>query len=335
MVLTSNDLMKDSIMILATESASSSDLKSIRLVLEDYQSPTTSKYIETLFNNVIEKGHVDFGNIPSSKGNIENYEGYKNFVEIIDIITKIATDRRDSNVLSYVTTIRTAITNMKLLAPYYEKAFRLKNDYLEIEYNTLVYTIVQAVSAILYEFVDFIKIPDEPTFKISLKNTKYRANAFYFDQLAKFNNVNAKMKYKSYLESILSGDGKNFTGEMAIGIGVTVAIALAIIPILRSLVYHFYNVKADLSNCLAQQAYFLEINKASVESNQNFDQKKKDKILMKQEKVKNLCLRLSEKLRVNHINAVKSGDMNVTSDNKLLTLDTIKNEVSNSPLQLL
>ena len=94
-------------------------------------------------------------------------------------------------------------------------------------------------------------------------------------------------------------------------------------------------MKADLSDCLAQQAYFLEINKASVESNQSFDQKKKDKILMKQEKVKNLCLRLSEKLRVNHINAIKSGEAAVSADNKLLTLDSIKSEVSNSPLQLL
>lgn len=330
-----NQFLRDSILILATESASSAELRSVKAVLEDVQSPVTTKYMETLFDKVIEKGHVDFGDIPTSKGNIENYKGYQNMVEILDVIAKLASDRKESNVFSYVNIVRNAITNMKMLSSYYEKAFRLKNEYLQIEYNTLVYTIVQAVSTILYEFVDYVKRPDEVTFTITLKNTKYRANAFYFDQLSKFNNINSKMKYKAYLEAILSGDGKNFTGEFVVGVAVVTAVALAAIPVLRSLVYHFYNVKADLSDCLAQQAYFLEINKASVESNQSFDQKKKDKILMKQEKVKNLCLRLSEKLRVNHINAIKSGEAAVSADNKLLTLDSIKSEVSNSPLQLL
>ena len=48
------------------------------------------KVLHTLeFDKVIEKGHVDFGDIPTSKGNIENYKGYQNMVEILDVIAAI------------------------------------------------------------------------------------------------------------------------------------------------------------------------------------------------------------------------------------------------------
>jgi hypothetical protein len=110
---------------------------------------------------------------------------------------------------------------------------------------------------------------------------------------------------------------------------------MAILPIMRILVYKFFNLKVNLSDCLAQQAYFLEMNKAAVEANNTFDAKKKAQILAKQEKVKNLCLRLSEKLRVNHVKAEQVSQAQIKNDNKLLTIDTVKKEIEDSPLQLL
>jgi hypothetical protein len=77
------------------------------------------------------------------------------------------------------------------------------------------------------------------------------------------------------------------------------------------------------------------MNRTVVEANSDFTQKKKDAILLKQEKIKNLCLKLSDKLRVTHIKEVDSGRAQLQNDNKLLTLDGIKKEISNSPLQLL
>jgi hypothetical protein len=143
------------------------------------------------------------------------------------------------------------------------------------------------------------------------------------------------MKYSKYLEAMLQKDKQNFTGAEVIGFSVVVAVALAIVPITRELIYQFYTLKSNLSDCLAQQAYFLEMNKTVVEANSDFSQKKKDSILIKQEKIKNICLKLSDKLRVSHIKSIDSGKAMLQNDNKLLTLDGIKKEVSNSPLQLL
>jgi hypothetical protein len=307
----------------------------IQAVLEDGESPVTNKYLEKLYDSVISKDHIDFGNIPNSKGNIVEYSGYTNIIEVLENIMKLAVDGKSQNVIDYVKIVKESISHMRALAPIYQKGFRLRNEYVMLEYNTFVYTIIQATSTILYEFVDYIKRPDRPTIDIVLKNTKYRANTFYIDQLNKFNNVNNKMQYSKFLDAMIQNGKENFTGVEVVGLGTIIAVALAIVPITRELVYRFYTTKSNLSDCLAQQAYFLEMNRTVVEANSDFTQKKKDAILLKQEKIKNLCLKLSDKLRVTHIKEVDSGRAQLQNDNKLLTLDGIKKEISNSPLQLL
>lgn len=318
-----------------SENPSIMEEREIQAVLEDASSPVTTKYLEKLYDSVIEKGHIDFDDIPLSKGNIVEYKGYTNMVEVLENIMRLASDGKSESVVSYTRIIKDAMVNMRALAPLYQKGFKMHNEYVMLEYNTFVYTIIQAVSTLLYEFVDYIKKPDKPTVEIVLKNTKYRANTYYIEQLNSFNKVNQKMSYSKYLEGMLQNDRNNFTGVEAIGLGVIIAVALAIIPITRELIYKFYNVRAKVSDCLAQQAYFLEMNKTCIEANSDFSDKKKDSILLKQEKIKNLFLRISDKLRVDHAKSINSGKAMIQSDNKLLTLDGIKKEVSDSPLSLL
>ncbi len=306
----------------------------IQAVLEDSNSPVKNKYLEKLFDSVINKGHIDFDNIPISKGNIVEYVGYTNMIEVLENIMKLASDSKSQTVIEYVSIVKEAIANMRALAPVYQKGFKLRNDYVMLEYNTFVYTIIQATSTLLYEFVDYVKKPSSQTIEIVLKNTKYRANTYYISQLNKFNAINKKMQYGKYLETMLQNGKEAFTGVELVGLSVIVGVALAIIPVTRELVYHYYNLKSNVSDCLAQQAYFLEMNKTVVEANSDFNEKKKTAILMKQEKIKNLCLRLSDKLRVTHVKSIDSGKAAIQNDNKLLTIDGIQKEISNSPLQL-
>lgn len=329
------DPLKGAVNILMeSEDTPRSEQIKIQAILEDTNSPVKNKYIEKLFDSVINKGHIDFGNIPQSRGNIVEYSGYTNMIEVLENVMKLASDAKSQSVIEYVQIIKTAISNMRMLAPIYQKGFRMKNDYVMLEYNTFVYTIVQATSTLLYEFIDYVKKPSSQTIEIVLKNNKYRANTFYFDQLNKFNSINAKMQYGKYLETMISNGREAFTGVEVVGLTVVVGVALAIIPVTRELVYQYYNIKSNLSDCLAQQAYFLEMNKTVVEANSDFNEKKKTAILMKQEKIKNLCMRLSEKLRVTHVKSMDSAKAAIQNDNKLLTIDGIQKEISDSPLQL-
>ena len=312
------------------------DVNRTALLLEDVQSPVVSKYVEKLYDAVITKGHVDFDDIPMSRGDITKYKGYAIMTETLNTIKSLATAQGAKDVLNYVNTILTAIERMKVLSPLYQKGFSVRSEYVAIEYNTFVYTIVQATSSLLYEFVDYVKRPDADKIEVKLKNNYNRANLFYVQQLEKYNNITSRGDYKAYLEQIMNKGRENFIGTSTmIGIGVVAAIGLSIIPITRALIYRVYNSRARLSDYLAQQAYFLEMNKTAVEANGSFEENRKKKILMKQQQVHDKLIKLSDKLKVNSVMANDNAVNRLKNDNRTLTLGNIQNEVNNAGLELI
>ena len=206
-------------------------------------------------------------------------------IETLKTVKELAKEGKAATVLGYVDTVETAIKNLEDLSSTYEKAFATKTPYPALEYNTYVFTCVEATSTLIYEFVDFIKRPDKPTYVITLKDTKFRANTFYFEQLTAFNNVNKNMytNYRKMLEAMISSGRNNFTGAEIIGIATVSIAALAIVPITRALIYHLYNLRSSISSELDLQAAFLEMNKSCIEANDAFTEDKKKKIISKQE----------------------------------------------------
>lgn len=313
------------------------NMKRIQTVLEDANSPVTKKYQEKLFQSVIDRKHIDFGSIPDSSGNIKDYSGYNNMIQILDIVKKLAIDEKNKEVLNYVDIIQIAINNIISLSSTYSKGFSTHTDYVILEYNTYVYTCVEATSTLLYEFVDYIKRPDKITFEIKLKNTKFRADLFYFDQLRKFNNVNDKMgiEYRKMLENLCQKNKSNFLGaDMVVGAAVISVVALAIVPITRELIYKFYHLRGDIAKSLEMQASFLEMNKTCVEANNFLTVDKKKKILEKQNKIRNRLLKLSDFLKVKNAKSVYSSKKDLKESNKMLSIDSLKDDISNSPLEL-
>lgn len=312
------------------------EFNQIKVVLEDANSPVSNKYLEKLYDSVITKSHVDFDDISESKGDIKKYKGYENMVDVLHNVQKLAQEHKSQSVLDYVKTVQTAIESIERLSDLFEQGFKLKNDYVMVEYNIYVYACVQATSTILGEFVDYIKRPDREIIEITLKNNKNRANVFYIEQLEKFNNVVSKMEYRKYLKALLNKDRENFIGvETMVGMGTVALVAMAIVPVTRELIYQFYSFKSNLSEALAEQAYFLEMNKANVESNSSLTVQKKKEVLRKQEQLREKLLRLSDKLKVKHNMSIDASKKLISNDNKLLTIDRIKRETDSTPLSLL
>lgn len=329
------DFFKEASEILA-ESDDSVKLEDVRFVLEDAESPVTNKYIENLYKQVVSKGHIDFDNIPVSKGKITKYSGYKTMVETLNIAKTIALNEKIDDVNDVVNTVLTAISNIEVLGDLYEEGFKTKNDFVMTEYNMFVFCCVEATSSILSEFVEFVKGFSDTNYQIKLKNTKYRAGAFYIEQLSKFNRINVVGNYRNYLVSIINKEKDNFVGATAVGIAaVAVTILLAIVPVTRSLVYHAYRMRTKLSDALALQSYFLELNKSCVEANSTFDRSKKDKILMKQEKLRILFLKISDKLKVDVARANRDSAIDRKKDNASLTLGDTRKQVDSSPYDIL
>ena len=312
------------------------EIDKIQTILEDANSPVTTKYKEKLYKSVLDKGHIDFGSIPMSKGNIREYSGYRNMVDTLEVIIGLGTAEK-SNVVKYATTVLEAVKNIESLTTVFQKGFASKTEYVMLEYNTYVYTCVEATTTLIYEFVEYVKRPDKTTYQIALKDTKLRANLFYFDQLGHFNNVNRNMhiNYRKMLEGVIAQGKNNFAGTELIGIAAVSMVALAVVPVTRTLIYHFYNLRANLSNELEVQANFLEMNRTCVEANDAFTEDKKKKILTKQENLRKKLLKLSDLLRVKEAKATRESKRDIEKDNALLTVNALRDDVSNSSLELL
>lgn len=330
--------LEDSIRILRESASSMFEKHEIAAILEDATSPVQMRYNQKIYDAVIQKKHIDFDNIPESKGDIDKYSGTKNMEETLRVI-KGMNEFQKTNVVDYVKTIEEAISNIRGLRDVYKKGFDAKNDYVMMEYCIFVYACIEATTSILYQFVDYIKKPGIDTYKIVLKNTKYRANLVYIQQLEKFNNVNKNMlgDYRKFLLALIDGERENAVGSLSfsIGLGFLAIVAAAIVPVSRELVYRYYNSKRKLSDALAEQAYFLEMNKTCIEANTAFTVDKKKKILDRQENIKKKLIILSEKLRTDDVKADETARRQLDAENKNLTIKNIRKELDNSPLQLL
>jgi len=305
-------------------------LSEVMTLMEDVESPITNKYIENLYNQVIKKAHIDFDSIPRSAGNIRSYSGYNVMVDTLSNMRNLAqADSRNKNIMDAIVTVETAINSIDNFHEYYERAYREKCNTLILEYNLFVYCCVEATTSILSEFVEVIK-DFGGGYKIQLKNTRYRANAFYVSELARFNNIVSSTNYKNYLASVLPLKD-NFVGATAIGIGaVAIPVILGIVPLTRSLIYQFFRLRTKLSDALALQAYYLELNKSCVEANQTFDAKKKESILKKQAAVQVLFMKLSYVIKVNNVNAQREAQAERMKDDSTLKISDMKNQVDNS-----
>ena len=309
----------------------------IQLVLEDVNSPVTQKYQEKLYNAIMKKAHIDFGDIPKSAGIIRNYSGYPNMCDTLITIKKLAEEDKALNVIDYVNTVQTAIKNIENLSSTYQKGFTTKTEYVALEYDTYVFFCVEATTALIYSFVDVMKAPDKQTLDIKIKNTKLRADEFYFEQLKKFNKVqdNLGIDYRKMLESMCDKGKNNFTGATLVGVTTVMAAAMAIVPITREVIYQIYHFRGKLSESLEMQGHFLELNKTCVENNELMDADKKKKVLTKQEALAKKLLKLADVVRVKSSKSILDSKRELQSDNKMLSINSIKEEISNSPFEIL
>ena len=308
------------------------------LLLEDVNSPVTRQLQVKLYDSIIDKAHIDFGDIPKSAGNIRDYSGYGSMTDTLRTIKNLAVEQGVGPVVKYADIVLQAISYIADLSTIYQKGFNTKTEYVALEYDTYVYLCVEATSAILYTFVDYIKDPNKQVMSIQIKNTKLRADEFYFEQLKRFNSIQATngTQYRKMMEEVCNGGRDNFIGrERIVGIGAIAVIALSIIPITRAVIYQIYRLRGDLSVALSQQAKFLEMNQTCIMNNSNFDKKKREDIIKKQKALANELQKISDKLRVKSGKSISESKRDIEKDNKELTLDKIRDDISNAPLDII
>ena len=307
-------------------------LTEVVTLLEDVNSPLTRTYYDKLYESILSKAHIDFGDIPKSEGNIHDYSGYNTMLETLQTIKSLAGEQKVKEADEYAEIVVTAIRNIASMSATYQKGFATKTAYVALEYNLFVYLCVEATSAILYTFVD-LKLDNFN----EVKDSKLRADEFYFDQLKTYNKMIAKngIDYRKTLETMCQKGKNNFLGvDTVVGIGVISAVVFGIIPVTRACIYQVYKLRSSLSDYLEMQSKFLEMNESCVRNNSNFDTKKKKDIIDRQKKLAATLKKLSDGIRVKSAKSITDSKRELDNDNKSFSMDGLRDTASNDPLQL-
>ena len=180
-----------------------------------------------------------------------------------------------------------------------------------------------------------MRTPSSQEFTVALKNTKYRPDLFFVEQLTEFNRAVKSGQYQTYLSSMINAGKENFLLDgFAVGsIAILSAVIFTIVPVTRRLIYTIQDMRGRLAESLELQAYFLELNQTSVKAQEKTrGAEKTKKILEKQEKVRLKFLRLADKLRVKSLQAQELSKKKQDTEDRAMSLDSMRDSANDDDI---
>lgn len=310
---------------IVVEASSIEDRKYINMLTESEKLEVNGTLIQNLYSSVLSRNTIDFGDIPDSMGDIEKVKYYDTTFECLTIL-KGASDSTDY-IKTSVSDVLTCISNMKGLKSLFNTGFRIRHSFIEIMYNSMVMAIIDATSMLISDYVTYCMGSDG---RNSVSIDKKRGNVC-LDNIRKFNKMYAKGDVGKSLNYMISEYKKSALGTALVVTSVIIGVLLAIVPLIRELVYFFYNSKVKLANYLELEAKFLELNKSVVQSSSKSASEKK-KILQNQSKTIMELHRLSDKLRVTNEDTQIKMAKEISDDNSGYSLNHIEHQMANTKL---
>lgn len=299
------------------------DRRNVMSLTEADMQNVTNNMVGKLFRSAIDKSHVDFDDIPKSKGDVTKYAGYKSMVESLELLRKISIG--NGHKISEIEIVEKALNNIVGYRTTFERGFKLNKDYCILQYNTLVSSCVIATSSLIASYVDYVKNIDKINFVII--NPKGYPGKICIDNLAKFNTSVSSGDFSKALNGVIT----NGNGPVTEAVGVTVAaiITAAIIGVtfMRDIVFYIYYSRVKLAEYLRVQALFLELNKNVINSKgYNMPANKKESVLRKQAVLIDNLKEIAEKIDVSDRLAVTNMNAEIKKENSGWKLEDIKTQ---------
>ena len=296
-----------------------SDRKSIRTLLslnEADQNQAMVALASKLYEKIVAKvDDIDFGTIPASKGDITKIGNYLEMRDCLNTINEILVHYKQDTVL--LNTVDKAIENIKSSKAIWEKAFAVDCELPITFYNTIVLSIVSAVSLLISSSIDFIKEPGRESFQISFDKTGYTKtkDKLLFQNLEKFNKSYAKGDIEKLMSSIVKANSalkeSCFNDEPVtesvtlaaiagvVGGGMLVATLIMVaVPILHELTSALYCAKQNVSEYFEVQAKIVQFNAEQLKYNYTKSESEIKKIYDKQIKIAEFFRKISSAFAV-------------------------------------
>ena len=309
------------------EASTKEDRKYMEKMSKDDIHKINGQQVQNLYQAVMKKSNIDFGDIPDSKGDIEKVKYYDSTVECLKALEELF--RKNNINEPGVDVVKLSISNMKRYRPQFINGFKMKHEFIMLTYNSMVMSIIDATSALVASYMDFL-VTDNANYAFNPHLDKKRSSVA-LSNLSSFNKYCERNQFGDALNYMINEQTKNFMGETVIVTGAIILILLNIVPLIREIVYFYYHKRVQLSDYLAMQAAFLEMNKLAVEASKKSPVEKKA-ILKKQQNVIKKMRKMSDKLSINDVDTNDVVKKVEKEENSMWSLSNIEKQLSKNSL---
>lgn len=284
-----------------------------------------------LYESIMDKvSDIDYESIPNSKGDITQIQNYDKLIECIETIDQILTEFNQDK--SRLIVVQTAIANVAARKDVFMKAFAVGCHPVTVIYNTVVLAIVASISLLISSSIAFVSDAGDGEFSVKFDAVAYnksKDNLLYKD-LAQFNTIAANGDLDKGIDYMIGVVKKNLLGvdtPLIVGAMAMVGITLSIIPLLRELIFFFYNSKQSVSDYFEVQSEMIRINAEYVRNNTvaNRTDKERKEIAKKQDKIADTFNKIAIATRVDCQKASQRAASEVqASDRKYKVKELVK-----------
>ena len=298
----------------------SATLNTICSINEADRAAVLTSLTSKLYDNIVDKvDDIDFGSIATSRGDITKIENYERLLDCIELMRSIVKEyHQDTEPIDVVSD---AIANVRERTRLWEKSYAMNLELPIILYQSIVMACVSSISLLISTSIEFIKNTDDGTYTAALDKVAYNktnVNLLYTN-LKKFNTACKTKQIDDVVNQVISMNAKQFTGGIGAILGggaAMVAIISLVVPMLRELVFFFYNAKQSVSDFFAVQADLLEVNANNVQYKSEIPDEKKVKIADRQNKIAGKFRNVSNAFAIKMKKAQKDADDSITKEKR-------------------
>ena len=283
---------------------------------------------------------VEKGDIPKSRGDITRLPKYNQLKECAKTLTSIFEQYKEDT--APIRVIENAIDNLEDNSDVFVQSYMAKVDFGIMIYESVTLAVIGSLSYMIACCIEYVKDPKNDGLTIVMDKTgvaKVKEHLLY-ENLVKFNEACRTNDIENALRPLIKNRTQNLFGVGGLvlvkGLLIAVPVIIALIPLVKDLVYYFFAARQRVSVYFDIQADLLEMNANELKDNPNIttDADRKS-VIRKQLQVARTFRQIADKLAVEAKTAENKADKEIKKDNKKYRIDDVEtnpSEVSDGPL---
>lgn len=300
---------------------------------EEEQSTLLVSLTNKLYDMIVGKiDEIDMGDIPRTRGDITQLPKYGQMMECINVLKDIFKEYREDT--QPIQEIENAINNIEHHKDLFMQSYMGNVSMGIVMYNTMTLSCINALSFMIAVCIEYVKTPTTEGLKTVIDKTGIAKVKDYivYENLEKWNDACQRGDIENSLRPLVRARVKNLAPALMLGIKAVLVIGgvlLAVLPVVRDLVYFFFAFKERVSTYFDIQADLLEMNAQELKNNNSIHtEEDKKTVIRRQLAIAAKFRKIADKLAVKAKQAENKADKDIKDDNKKSKIDDVETDPS-------